>query len=401
MNNTIITILCGLVAAFAAAGAFPFVLRYAIKHDIVDNPNARKLQRVPVPVLGGTVVYIGILVGTAVMSIFMDSDFLLWGFIGMSIMAIIGTWDDIKDLPAVFRFVVEIFIIGAFIAITGIYIDDFHGFLGLHNLEPWFGIPLSIVSGVGIINAVNLIDGVNGYSSGYGIMTCGLFAIVFWNVWNPTLVCFAIVVAGALIPFFIHNVFGKKSKMFIGDGGTLMLGTLMAVFVFYTLWSGSKCDSMAEQENVSLLALTLAYLCIPVFDTLRVMTMRILRGKSPFNPDRTHLHHLFISMGFSHLGASMSILFINFMVVVIWAILWLSGASVDVQTFAVVLMGVLVTFGFYHMMMVQQNGGERDEEGYPEGTKLWKVFQRIGEWSHFEKGKVWMAISKMADLTTK
>ncbi len=117
MNNTIITILCGLVAAFAAAGAFPFVLRYAIKHDIVDNPNARKLQRVPVPVLGGTVVYIGILVGTAVMSLFMDSDFLLWGFIGMTIMAIIGTWDDIKDLPAVFRFVVEIFIIGAFIAI--------------------------------------------------------------------------------------------------------------------------------------------------------------------------------------------------------------------------------------------------------------------------------------------
>ncbi len=191
MNNTIITILCGLVAAFAAAGAFPFVLRYAIKHDIVDNPNARKLQRVPVPVLGGTVVYIGILVGTAVMSLFMDSDFLLWGFIGMTIMAIIGTWDDIKDLPAVFRLIVEIFIIGAFIAITGIYIDDFHGFLGFHNLAPWFGIPLSIVSGVGIINAVNLIDGVNGYSSGYGIMTCGLFAIVFWNVWNPTLVCFA------------------------------------------------------------------------------------------------------------------------------------------------------------------------------------------------------------------
>ncbi len=401
MNNTIITILCGLVAAFAAAGAFPFVLRYAIKHDIVDNPNARKLQRVPVPVLGGTVVYIGILVGTAVMSIFMDSDFLLWGFIGMTIMAIIGTWDDIKDLPAVFRFIVEIFIIGAFIAITGIYIDDFHGFLGLHNLAPWFGIPLSIVSGVGIINAVNLIDGVNGYSSGYGIMTCGLFAIVFWNVWNPTLVCFAIVVAGALIPFFIHNVFGKKSRMFIGDGGTLMLGTLMAVFVFYTLWSGSKCDAMAEQKNVSLLALTLAYLCIPVFDTIRVMTMRILRGKSPFNPDRTHLHHLFISMGFSHLGASMSILLINFMVVVIWAILWLSGASVNVQTIAVVLMGLLVTFGFYKLMMIQQNGGKKDEEGYPEGTKLWKVFQRIGEWSHFEKGKVWMAISKMADLSTK
>ncbi len=401
MNNTIITILCGVVAALASAGAFPFILRYAIRHDIVDNPNARKLQRVPVPVLGGAVVYIGILVGTAVMSLFMESNFLVWGFIGMTVMALIGTWDDMKDLSALFRLFVEMGIVGAFIAITGIYIDDLHGLWGIHEIDAWIGIPLSIFAGVGIINAVNLIDGVDGYSSGYGIMACGLFALVFWNVWNPALVCFAAVVVGALIPFFGHNVFGKRSKMFIGDGGTLMLGTLMTVFVFYTVWSGSKCNAMAERDHISLPAMTLAILCIPVFDTVRVMTMRILRGKSPFNPDRTHLHHLFIDMGFSHLGAAMALLLINMLVVIGWAITWKAGASMDMQTYAVVLMGLLVTFGFYKFMKWQQNTGAVDEEGYPEGTLIWRGFCRAGQWSHFEKGKVWRMLTRIADYSSK
>ncbi len=401
MSNTIITILCGVVAMLAAAAVFPMILRYAVSHDVVDNPNARKLQRVPVPVLGGTVVYTGILAGGVLMSFFLENNFLIWGFIGMTIMTLIGTWDDVRGLSVVFRFFVEISIVVAFIAITGIYIDDLHGFWGIYDIPPFLGIPLSIVAGVGIINSVNLIDGVDGYSSGYGIITCSLFALVFWNVWNPSLVCFSIVVVGAIIPFFMHNVFGKKSKMFIGDGGTLMLGTLMMVFVFYTLWSGSKCDAIAERENLSLTGMTLALLCIPVFDTLRVMTTRIFRGKSPFNPDRTHLHHLFIDMGFSHLGAAVSILSINFLVIVIWAIIWQLGASIDVQTYTVIFLGFIATFGFYRLMKWQQNSGPRDEEGYPEGTSIWKFFCGIGARSHFEKGKTWKLMTKMADLTTK
>ena len=396
MENTYVGILVFAVALVTSMSVFPLALRFARKHGIVDNPNARKLQRVPIPVFGGIVVYSGILTGGIVLGLFMWSWVMVYGLIGMTIMMVIGMWDDIKDISALLRLLIEIALVSAFIALTGVYIDDLHGLWGIDELEPWVGIPLSIVAGVGIINAVNLIDGVDGYSSGYGMMACSLFGICFWSVWSPTMVCMMLIMIGALMPFFMHNVFGVKSKMFIGDGGTLMLGMLMAVCAFYALSSTQSCDKL-DDEGLSLTAFTLAVLCIPVFDTVRVMTMRILRGTSPFHPDKTHLHHLFIDMGFSHLGAALFILLINFIVVLIWLLSWKLGASVDVQTYVVAILGFLVTFGFYKLMKSQQNGGPVDEEGYPQGSALWHLMEYMGTLTHREDKRFWRVMKYFVD----
>lgn len=396
MDNTSIAIIVFIVALLTSAMVFPMALRFARKHDIVDNPNARKLQRVPVPVFGGIVVFLGVLAGWLVLMLFMKSEVLSWGLVAMTIMMAIGMWDDMRDLSATLRFVIEFALVGAFIAVTGVYIDDFHGLWGIHELTPWLAIPLSLVVGVGIINAVNLIDGVDGYSSGYGILACVCVAIAFWQVWNPVMVCLTVIVIGAIIPFFLHNVFGARSKMFIGDGGTLMLGTLMAVMIFCSLSSKFGLEAL-EDKGMSLIAFTIAVACIPVFDTLRVMTMRILRGNSPFKPDKTHLHHLFIDMGFSHLGAALSILLINASVVLIWLLSWKLGASIDVQTYIVVALGFAVTFGFYKYMKNQQNGGPVDEEGYPQGSKVWHIAQKVGDFTHREDKRFWRTMRDLMD----
>lgn len=396
MDNTSIAIIVFIVALLTSAIVFPVALRFARKHDIVDNPNARKLQRVPVPVFGGIVVFLGVLAGWLVLMLFMKSEVLSWGLVAMTIMMAIGMWDDMRDLSATLRFVIEFALVGAFIAVTGVYIDDFHGLWGIHELTPWLAIPLSLVVGVGIINAVNLIDGVDGYSSGYGILACVCVAIAFWQVWNPVMVCLTVIVIGAIIPFFLHNVFGARSKMFIGDGGTLMLGTLMAVMIFCSLSSKFGLEAL-EDKGMSLIAFTIAVACIPVFDTLRVMTMRILRGNSPFKPDKTHLHHLFIDMGFSHLGAALSILLINASVVLIWLLSWKLGASIDVQTYIVVALGFAVTFGFYKYMKSQQNGGPVDEEGYPQGSKVWHIAQKVGDFTHREDKRFWRTMRDLMD----
>ena len=396
MNYTVIAILVGVVAMVTSGMVFPWALRFARKHGIVDNPNARKLQRVPVPVFGGVVVYSGIFTGGWLLMLLMPNWTLIVGWVAITIMMCIGTWDDIKDLSAAFRFAVEIVLVTAFILVTGIYIDDLHGLWGLHEIYPAIGIPLSVFVGVGIINAVNLIDGVDGYSSGYGMLACGCFAIAFWTAWSPVMVCMALIVIGSLIPFFLHNVFGQKSRMFIGDGGTLMLGMMMVVMVFYSLSGKGRLDGM-EQRNISITAFVLAVMCIPVFDTLRVMTMRMMRGRSPFKPDKTHLHHLFIDMGFSHLGAALFILMMNAGVVLIWLLAWKLGASIDVQSYIVVALGFLVTFGFYRFMKVQQNGGPVDEEGYPEGSKLWFTMCKMGNWTHREDKRSWRIMRHVMD----
>jgi len=376
---------------------YPFVLRMAKKYNIVDEPDFRKLQRVPVPVLGGLAVYCGVLVSGVLLGIVTEEPLSLWGVMGMTFMLLIGMWDDMMGLSPKFRFALEIVLVCTFMYVAGYYIDYFHGFWGIKELPQAVALPLSIIAGVGIINAVNLIDGVDGYSSGFGIMACSLFAVIFYVANSRVMACMALIVAASLVPFFFHNVFGVRSKMFIGDGGALMLGMTMTVFTFYSLSSVSKCVELYK-SNVGQLALCLSILCIPVFDTLRVGIARMIRGKSPFSPDRTHLHHLFIDMGFSHIGASFSILSANLSVVVIWFLLWKAGVSIDAQLYIIIIIGFTITTGFYYFMRIQQKGGGIGEDGQPQGTRIWHMACRIGHWSHKEDSAIWKFMRKIADL---
>ena len=391
-----ITFLVFMVAMAVSALVYPAALGYARRHNIVDNPNARKLQRVPVPVFGGVVVYSGILAGGLALSAFMWNWVMVYGIIGMTIMLLIGVWDDQKDISALLRLFVEIALVSAFIALTGVYIDDLHGLWGIDKLDDRVAIPFSVFVGVSIINAVNLIDGVDGYSSGYGMMACMFFGLCYWTVWSATMTCLTMIVIGALLPFFMHNVFGKRSRMFIGDGGTLMLGMLLTVLAFGSLSSKVGLGSL-ETSGICIPALVLAVGCIPIFDALRVMTLRMSHGKSPLKADKSHLHHLFIDMGFSHLGAALFILFLNVLVILVWLLSWYLGASLELQLYFVIAMALLVTVGVYNVMRAQQNGGPVDEEGYPEGSSLWHMFCRLGTWTHKEDKRGWRVMRYLMD----
>ena len=183
--------------------------------------------------------------------------------------------------------------------------------------------------------------------------------------------------------------------MFIGDGGTMMLGFMMVIFEF-GLFSYHRGREW-EAQGVSPVALALAVLCIPIFDTLRVMTARMMRGRSPFKPDKSHLHHLFIDMGFSHLDATFWILSLNFIVMLIWLLLWLCGASVNMQFCIVTLLGFTTTFGFYKLMRWQQHSGPLGDDGQPQGMSLWRAFCRIGKMSRKKNGRLWLLLRKIVD----
>lgn len=397
MDRTLTAILLCFLAFVVTTCVYPLVLRYARNHNIVDNPSARKLQRVPVPVMGGIAFFIGIAVATGVAVVVFHYQFLLTAFVAMIVMLLIGTWDDVKDLPATLRFIIEVGVIWMVMYVGGIYIDDFHGLWKIEEINLFWSMPLSIIAGVGILNAINLIDGVDGYCSGYGILSCALFGIMFYYAGLYRMGCFALICASAIIPFFFHNVFGRTSKMFMGDGGSLTIGMALTFFMFCTLTSkDSACASLASR-GVGLIPFTLAVLSIPVFDTLRVMSMRIIRGMSPFSPDKTHLHHLFIEMGFSHVGTTAIILLMNLIIVAVWFLAYKLGASIDWQFYIVVLLSFGATWAFYKFMKIQQAGGPKDEDGFSEGTAVWKFMCRMGDLSHMERGAGWTAIQKAMD----
>ena len=347
------------VAIVVATLIYPFVVAFAKIYNIVDIPNARKLQRVPVPVMGGTTVYVGIAVAVLV-TYYLSGDVRLIKILGiLSVIYVIGLWDDIKDLPAAFKFMMEVAVSWAIILILGVEINDFHGLGGLYRVKDVVAVPLTLIAGVGIINAVNMIDGVDGYCSSYGALACGAFALLFYVSGDTIMFTLALIVTGALIPFFFHNVFGKTSKMFLGDSGSLSLGMMLALFTFSALSTKTACCNTFDNSGLSPVALTLAILAVPVFDTIKVMSLRMIKGISPFHPDKTHLHHLFIDMCFSHIATTGIILFCNVMILLLTLLSWSLGAPAEVQLSVVVVLSLILTFGFYFYVQWEkkQNSG--------------------------------------------
>ncbi|MBR5594111.1 MAG: undecaprenyl/decaprenyl-phosphate alpha-N-acetylglucosaminyl 1-phosphate transferase [Bacteroidaceae bacterium] len=387
MSENIVNIILPAFLAFAGTlWIHPKVLNIAILKNIVDNPDARKLQRNPVPVLGGVAVFFGIIIGLCCSPAMLNNAHTFIFIAAMLIMLYIGTTDDIIGLSPSIRFLIEIIVVAWFMYANNSSINCFWGLWGIGAIPLWVSYALTIFAAVGIINAINLIDGVNGLSSGYCFMSSVLFAIFFYVTGNQPMTLFALSAAGAIIPFFLHNVFGQSTKMFIGDGGTLVIGTMLAMFVINILDVKSGCNLIVA-KGLGLIPFALAVLSIPVSDTLRVMSTRFINKKPIFYPDKTHLHHMFIDLGFSHIGTTISILSLNFIVVAIWFLSYKLGASVDAQLYIVVATSFLFTFVFYWYAKRQ----------IEKNTKALATFKSIAKILHIEKKGIWHTIQQMID----
>lgn len=386
MPSTVQIIIPALLAFLGTLWIHPRVLKIATTKDLVDNPSARKLQRIPIPNMGGAAVFFGIVIGLCSSPAIFNCPKAFMLIAAMLIMLYVGIMDDILNLTPTIRFAIEILIICWLMYANRASIDCFHGLWGIENIPTYISAPLTIFACVGIINAINLIDGVNGLSSGFCFMASILFAIIFHRLGNSVMMIMAVSAAGAIVPFFLHNVFGHYTRMFIGDSGTLVMGTMMSMFVI-SLLDKTPASFILAKNGMGLIPFGLAVLAIPVFDTLRVMSARILRGKSPFHPDKTHLHHMFIDLGFSHTGTTISILSLNFTIIAAWFIAYKTGASIDLQLYIVLSLSIIFTFGFYKFSerQLEKNG------------KALKILQKIGKTVNIEKKGVWAVIQQVID----
>lgn len=340
------------------------VLRFAKNHNIYDNPDKRKLQRAPVPVMGGFVVFFGAMAGSLCYWFKHDCLSIVPAQIAMLVMLFIGAWDDVKKLSPAFRFILEILVVTALAVWNNSPVNDLHGLWGVHEISPWIAWPLTVFACVGIINAINMIDGIDGLSSGICILVFGFYGLIFFYSWDFVHAALAVSIIGGLIPFFIMNVFGKRSKMFIGDAGTMMLGIALCDMVMTMLTKNSMCAKHIAHTNVCIIAFALAVLAIPIFDTVRVMLGRICRGESPFYPDKTHLHHAFIDYGFHHLEASLMEIMLNMMIVGLWWAIYKSRLPIAFQLYGVIAAGIAVCFGLYWMLGRRKRIAQRVKEQY-------------------------------------
>lgn len=347
MTLSLVALIPFCIACVASAVIHPSLVRFARMKNLVDNPNTRKLQIRPVPVLGGIGVFFGIMLGIVGACAVVDCSSLFVIFGCMLLMMYVGAMDDMMDISPLVRLAVQIAVVLILIYIDGLSLDDFHGLWGLGALPAAVSVPLTVFAVVGIINALNLIDGVDGLFSMFTMATCAIFAVIFLNGGDLQLFVLAVASIGSMIPFLLHNAFGNTSKMFVGDGGTLLMGVVLSVFVMEIVCN-PVYGKMFAPLNLGVVPFALAVLAVPVFDTVRVMTARIIRGGNPMIGDKTHLHHMFIWLGVSHVSTALSIVCLNMLVV---CACWLSaraGMSVDAQFCVVIAAALFVTCGIYY-----------------------------------------------------
>ena len=361
-----------LAATWAVYGP---TLRIALRKGIVDNPDARKLQKRPIPTLGGVVIFFGIAAGLMFFKTMFIQTALLPVLAAMVIMLYVGTMDDIIGVPPLRRLIIE-----AGVALLMIYgsrscIIHFHGLWGIGLLPLGVAIPLTVLTIVGLINAINMIDGIDGLLSGFGILICGFYGLLCFLAHDYSNAALATVTAGSLTTFFLHNVFGQKSKMFLGDGGSMVLGILISWLVISILGGHFHIlEYLDGRVNFNLIAFTLAVVAIPVSDTLRVMFTRILRKRSPFLPDNTHLHHHFLRCGFSHLSTTLTMLGMALIIIGAFLLAWVLGASADWQLYTVIAVTALLDGGGAWLLGRLEKKGARVADR-PEKSGVWKKIQ--------------------------
>ena len=304
-------LLTGSVSFIITFLAIPIVLQIAEEKKLFDVPDERKIHKVPVPSLGGVGIFGGFLLAS-LLSISAQNPEFQYFFAASIVIFFIGLKDDLVVLSATKKFIGQVIAASILIHLGGIRIASMHGLFGFYEVSEGFSIALSYLTIIVVINSFNLIDGVDGLAGTLGLLTMLLFGTYFFAISMPAYSLLAFAMAGSLVAFLIFN--HHPAKIFMGDSGSLLIGLVNSILVIKFI---TVADSQVAVPIESSVAVGFSILIIPLLDTLRVFSIRIFKGNSPFTPDRNHVHHLLLERGFKHPGVTFCCVLLNVLFIIV------------------------------------------------------------------------------------
>jgi UDP-GlcNAc:undecaprenyl-phosphate GlcNAc-1-phosphate transferase len=287
--------------------AIPVVLQIAEQKKLYDIPDERKVHTRPVASLGGVGIFGGFMLAL-LLSIRGDVSPEFQYFFGAAfVIFFLGLKDDLVVLSASKKFIGQMIAASIIIHLGEVKLDSMHGLFGMDKVPEGFSLALSYLTIIVIINSFNLIDGIDGLASSLGILTMLVFGAYFFAIGQQSYSLLAFSMAGSLVAFLIFN--HHPAKIFMGDSGSLMIGMVNSILVIkFINVAGSPGVAVPIESAV---AIGIAILIVPLLDTLRVFGIRIFNGRSPFTPDRNHVHHLLLDRGMSHAAITFTCVGIN------------------------------------------------------------------------------------------
>ncbi len=301
--NNYLRVLLSMILAFGITyRSIPVIINVCNLKGLMAEKEKRSSHEYPTPTFGGIAIFASTLIAYHVWN-FGDEGILMHRVIvGFIILFFLGIKDDLFALSPIKK--INSQVVSAALVVIGsdLRITDFFGIFGIYEIPYVISVGLTIFIYIALINAINLIDGIDGLAGGVGLIVTGIFGAWFLVNGHFSLASLSLCLSSSLAGFLIYN-FSKTNKIFMGDTGSLILGfvitTLAVKFIHFNVLHSFRTNMFV---NAPVLAIVL--LSVPIFDTLRVFAIRIMRGKSPFKPDRIHMHHLVVDNGLNHIQAS-------------------------------------------------------------------------------------------------
>ncbi|MBT2145155.1 MULTISPECIES: undecaprenyl/decaprenyl-phosphate alpha-N-acetylglucosaminyl 1-phosphate transferase [unclassified Rhodanobacter] len=275
-----------LVAACTSALAIVVLRRFAVSLGLVDHPDQRKQHIGDVPLVGGLAIFMGVAAGAAGHGQFQEFEMVLLGTAAVLVM--LGALDDRFDLSVRDRLLIQTIVILTVIASTGVYIHTLGTLFGHKVALGWTGVPLTVIAVIGLVNAFNMMDGIDGLAGSLELVS--IAAIILFADPTPLhgVIALLALLAAASLPYLVANQGFMGGKIFLGDAGSMLIGYLLA-------WALIRMSQIPQTQLSPVNVLWCV--ALPVFDTFAVMYRRMRQGRSPFKPDRGHIHHILLGTG--------------------------------------------------------------------------------------------------------
>lgn len=298
---------------------FPVFIKVFKKKNFLDSPGGRKIHTVKTPSMGGLPIFVGLVIAVAIWTPLEELRAIKYVLSAMGIMFIIGFRDDLINLRAFQKLFGQIAAALIIVVVCDIRFESLYGLFGVYDIPDYLSYPISLFTIIVITNAFNLIDGIDGLAG-----SVGLVSSIFFGVWFHlagidayAFICFAIL--GALLAFLQFN--WAPSKVFMGDTGSLLVGFFLSIMTIKFISGNYQTDPLANYKFSASIGPAIAVLIVPLYDTLRVFVKRVLKGKSPMHPDRSHLHHILLRLGCNHSQATSILVTVNVIFVLLALVL--------------------------------------------------------------------------------
>lgn len=336
MNN----FFCLLTALGITAFAIPSIIRVSKVKHLFDAPDERKHHKENLPTLGGMAIFAGVLFAITFWTDQVQIVELQYIICSLLILFFIGIKDDLVNLRAYKKLLGQIIASIILVHMAKVRLTTFYGMFGIHDLPLWFSYLFSIFTCVVITNAFNLIDGIDGLAGSLGVIGASTFGLWFYflGMSQYSVLCSALI--GSLLAFLWFNK--TPAKIFMGDTGSMLIGFVMSLLAVKFIESVRVLPRDHPYKILSVPVFTCTILIIPLFDTLRVFIIRMSQGRSPFQPDRNHIHHILIDLGLSHMQATSYLAIFNILMILL--IFFLQGINGEVLLAIILLIPTIFSF---------------------------------------------------------